>query len=388
MNIFFDQSARGTSHRPDFAVVGGGLCGRLVAWQLAGAGHRRRALRTRRRGWHAIGGVGRGRDARAARGSGQRRAADHGTRRGVAGTLAAAASRNCPSRCFSSATGRWSSGMPAIAPKRRSSSGACAPTRPPRSSTTASSSSPARRSRRRSRRSARAFAQGWLLPNEGQLDNRQVLSALAAGLSDARRRNALAYRRSTPMPRRAYRDRLPGARRQAGVARVARHSRRSGARARAGDRADAAGAPAASALSALHRAEGERSVRDRRDGSGGRGHVARHGALGARTAERGVRRASRFRRGAHSRTQRRIAARRCPITVRRSSGTGREPCVSTVLPARLHDRAGSRRQRRAARRSAARAAPSPAPDSFDDFRRRTRWAGDASLRTRRRPCSR
>lgn len=26
--------------RPDFAVVGGGLCGRLVAWQLAGAGHR------------------------------------------------------------------------------------------------------------------------------------------------------------------------------------------------------------------------------------------------------------------------------------------------------------------------------------------------------------
>ena len=27
-------------HQPDFAVLGGGLCGRLVAWRLAGAGHR------------------------------------------------------------------------------------------------------------------------------------------------------------------------------------------------------------------------------------------------------------------------------------------------------------------------------------------------------------
>ena len=26
--------------QPDFAVIGGGLCGRLVAWRLAGAGHR------------------------------------------------------------------------------------------------------------------------------------------------------------------------------------------------------------------------------------------------------------------------------------------------------------------------------------------------------------
>ncbi|WP_346777830.1 NAD(P)-binding protein, partial [Paraburkholderia sp. Ac-20336] len=26
--------------RPDFAVLGGGLCGRLVAWRLAGEGHR------------------------------------------------------------------------------------------------------------------------------------------------------------------------------------------------------------------------------------------------------------------------------------------------------------------------------------------------------------
>jgi len=25
---------------PDFAVLGGGLCGRLIAWRLAGAGHR------------------------------------------------------------------------------------------------------------------------------------------------------------------------------------------------------------------------------------------------------------------------------------------------------------------------------------------------------------
>src|SRR5258708_5670560 len=32
MNAFAQQ--------PDFAVIGGGLCGRLVAWRLAGAGHR------------------------------------------------------------------------------------------------------------------------------------------------------------------------------------------------------------------------------------------------------------------------------------------------------------------------------------------------------------
>lgn len=30
----------GASSMPDFAVLGGGLCGRLVAWRLAGAGHR------------------------------------------------------------------------------------------------------------------------------------------------------------------------------------------------------------------------------------------------------------------------------------------------------------------------------------------------------------
>jgi glycine oxidase len=29
-----------TLAQPDFAVIGGGLCGRLVAWRLAGAGHR------------------------------------------------------------------------------------------------------------------------------------------------------------------------------------------------------------------------------------------------------------------------------------------------------------------------------------------------------------
>src|SRR5260370_19612086 len=29
-----------TSAQPDFAVLGGGLCGRLVGWRLAGAGHR------------------------------------------------------------------------------------------------------------------------------------------------------------------------------------------------------------------------------------------------------------------------------------------------------------------------------------------------------------
>ncbi|PLZ01356.1 FAD-dependent oxidoreductase [Burkholderia sp. WAC0059] len=34
------MSASGSGRQPDFAVLGGGLCGRLVAWRLAGAGHR------------------------------------------------------------------------------------------------------------------------------------------------------------------------------------------------------------------------------------------------------------------------------------------------------------------------------------------------------------
>ncbi|MFC5431327.1 FAD-dependent oxidoreductase [Paraburkholderia denitrificans] len=34
------NDARSPSSMPDFAVLGGGLCGRLVAWRLAGAGHR------------------------------------------------------------------------------------------------------------------------------------------------------------------------------------------------------------------------------------------------------------------------------------------------------------------------------------------------------------
>ncbi|MBN3793134.1 FAD-dependent oxidoreductase, partial [Burkholderia sp. Ac-20353] len=29
-----------TNSRPDFAVLGGGLVGRLIAWRLAGDGHR------------------------------------------------------------------------------------------------------------------------------------------------------------------------------------------------------------------------------------------------------------------------------------------------------------------------------------------------------------
>ena len=34
------QGLKGTRRGPDVAVVGGGLCGRLVAWLLAGRGHR------------------------------------------------------------------------------------------------------------------------------------------------------------------------------------------------------------------------------------------------------------------------------------------------------------------------------------------------------------
>ena len=37
------------------------------------------------------------------------------------------------------------------------------------------------------------FPQGWLLPNEGQLDNRQVLTALAAGLAERDVETSLEY---------------------------------------------------------------------------------------------------------------------------------------------------------------------------------------------------
>jgi glycine oxidase len=40
MTVQSSVVSAGASSVPDFAVLGGGLCGRLVAWRLAGAGHR------------------------------------------------------------------------------------------------------------------------------------------------------------------------------------------------------------------------------------------------------------------------------------------------------------------------------------------------------------
>ena len=73
--------------------------------------------------------------------------------------------------------------MPATAPKHRSSSGALRANAPAAlfddgfvklAGAQVAATEPSLGTR---------FAQGWLLPHEGQLDNRQVLSALAAGLS-------------------------------------------------------------------------------------------------------------------------------------------------------------------------------------------------------------
>jgi glycine oxidase len=38
-SVFSSSTASGWRGQPDFAVLGGGLCGRLLAWRLAGAGH-------------------------------------------------------------------------------------------------------------------------------------------------------------------------------------------------------------------------------------------------------------------------------------------------------------------------------------------------------------
>ena len=105
------------------------------------------------------------------------------------------------------------------------------------------------------------------------------------------------------------------------------------------------------------------------------------GALGARIAERGVRRASRFRRGAHSRTERRSAARRCPITGRPSSGTARELCACNglyrhgfMIAPEVADKPP-----RSAAEALLDAAPSAGTDSVRRFPPPDALGGDASL---------
>ena len=148
-----------------------------------GRGASRGALRTRRRGRYAVGGVGRRGDARAARRSRQRRAADHANSARRRSNAGRSCSRELPEPVFFQRNGTlvvWHAGDRTEAPLFERRLRANAPAALLR-----------RRLRHAGGRAGRRggavardrFTQGWLLPHEGQLDNRQVLSALAAGLA-------------------------------------------------------------------------------------------------------------------------------------------------------------------------------------------------------------
>jgi glycine oxidase len=165
------------------AVVGGGLCGRLVAWLLAGQGHqvalyeRGDAAGTQSAAWVAAAMLAPLAEAASAE--------LLITELGVASLerwprwLA-----ELPEPVFFQRNGTlvvWHAGDRAEAPlfERRLRANA-----PPSlfdngfiklTGTDVAAHEPSLGTR---------FAQGWLLPNEGQLDNRQVLSALAAGLAE------------------------------------------------------------------------------------------------------------------------------------------------------------------------------------------------------------
>ena len=170
--------------QPDFAVIGGGLCGRLVAWRLAGAGHRV-ALYERgdAAGSQAAAWVAAAMLAPLAEAASAELLI---TRLGAASleTLAARCWPNCPNRCSFNAMARWWSGITPTAPKRRCSNAACARTRLRICWTAVLSRCRATQVGAAEPALAGRFTQGWLLPHEGQLDNRQVLSALAAGLAE------------------------------------------------------------------------------------------------------------------------------------------------------------------------------------------------------------
>lgn len=169
--------------QPDFAVVGGGLCGRLIAWLLAGAGHRVAlyergdAAGTQSAAWVAAAMLAPLAEAASAE---------------LLITELGAASlerwpqliAKLPLPVFFQRNGTlvvWHAGDRAEAPlfERRLRANA-----PPAlfrdgfvklSGEQVPVAEPSLGTR---------FPQGWLLPNEGQLDNRQVLTALAAGLAE------------------------------------------------------------------------------------------------------------------------------------------------------------------------------------------------------------
>jgi len=171
------------AHVPDFAVVGGGLCGRLVAWQLAGAGHRVAlyergdAMGTQSAAWVAAAMLAPLAEASSAELL-------------ITGLGAASLERwptliaELPAPVFFQRNGTlvvWHAGDRAEAPlfERRLRANAPAAlfddgfVKLSGAQVTAAEASLGTR-----------FAQGFLLPHEGQLDNRQVLSALAAGLAE------------------------------------------------------------------------------------------------------------------------------------------------------------------------------------------------------------
>ncbi|MGF6442488.1 FAD-dependent oxidoreductase [Paraburkholderia youngii] len=171
------------SARPDFAVLGGGLCGRLVAWRLAGDGHR---VALYERG-----------DAAGSQAAAWVAAA-------MLAPLAEAASAELlitrlgasslenwprvlaelPESVFFQRNGTlvvWHHADRTEAPLFERRVRANAPAElldggfVALSGAQLGAAEPALAGR---------FSQGWLLPREGQLDNRQVLSALAAGLAE------------------------------------------------------------------------------------------------------------------------------------------------------------------------------------------------------------
>jgi glycine oxidase len=169
------------SGRDDFAVVGGGLCGRLVAWLLAGAGHRVAlydrgdAAGTQSAAWVAAAMLAPLAEAASAE---------------LLITELGAASlerwpgfiAELPEPVFFQRNGTlvvWHAGDRAEAPLFERRLRANAPSAlfqsgfVKLSGAQVTAAEPSLGTR---------FPQGWLLPNEGQLDNRQVLTALAAGL--------------------------------------------------------------------------------------------------------------------------------------------------------------------------------------------------------------
>jgi glycine oxidase len=171
------------AQQPDFAVIGGGLCGRLVAWRLAGAGHR---VALYERGDAA--GTGAAAWVAAAMLAPLAEAASAElliTRLGEA-SLAAwpRLLAELPEPVFFQRNGTlvvWHHSDRNEAPLFERRVRANAPAELVEggfvklSGAQVGEAEPALAGR---------FTQGWLLPHEGQLDNRQVLMALAAGLAE------------------------------------------------------------------------------------------------------------------------------------------------------------------------------------------------------------